>query len=76
MLHLHQQDDERALRLAAKARAESLYASFTPSEKRGVEFGLFPNHKMEVAMKEGHDLRYLAIALLDIRRSDILRASP
>jgi hypothetical protein len=56
--------DERAAELAAFLRAEGLWATFTASERRGVQFGMFPAEKMRQVEAEGYDPRHLSLGLM------------
>jgi hypothetical protein len=60
-------EDRQAL--AAQARAEQLWASFDASRKFAVRFGLFPAAELEAAIRDGHDARDLAAALMNIAQN-------
>jgi hypothetical protein len=61
---------EQTMRALCAAKAEKLWASFTPNEKAGVRFGMFPFEKMTAAENEGHDGRLLAVALMNCATKD------
>ena len=61
---------EKELRHFAKIKASAMWQSFTPNQKAGVRFGMFPAKEMQSAIAEGHDCRLLSVALMDEAQKD------
>lgn len=61
---------EETMKLFCAQRARAMWAVFTPNEKAGVRFGMFPAAAMTEATKEGYDARLLSLALMDCAKSD------
>ena len=57
-------------RATCALKTRVLWAGFTDAEKALVRFGLFPADKMTAAEAEGHDGRFLAVALMDCAERD------
>ena len=61
---------EQDMRAACARKARALWAGFNDAEKALVRFGMFPAEKMLAAEAEGHDGRFLAVALMDCAERD------
>lgn len=53
-----------------KAKAQQIWNAMNESEQHGVRFGLFPFHKMQAAEAEGFNGKDLAVALMDVAKSN------
>jgi hypothetical protein len=67
MTHIRRPDDLD--RLAHRAKAAELWASFTTNEKNLVRFGMFPAEKMRTAELD-YDGHLLTVALMDCAKAD------
>jgi hypothetical protein len=47
-------------------KARELWAAFTPNERTGIRFGLFPAQRMTATEQEGYDGHQLAVALMAV----------
>lgn len=53
-----------------REKAAAMWAAFTPSEKHGIRFGLFPHGPMVAAEAEGHGSHNLACELMQCAKND------
>jgi hypothetical protein len=63
-------ESAEASKLAAKGKAQRMWAEFTPNQRTGVRFGMFPAAEMRAAEQEGYDGRLLSVALMDCAAAD------